>query len=239
MKNVTQTFAFAVMAKAPQAGLVKTRLVPPLTPGQAVKLGESFLADTVGVIRDLAKTAPVQPYIAYMPAGSEALMRGIAGCGIDLVLADGAPIADPGVTGIGRSLLHGTRSLLGLGHEGVCLISADSPSLPAAILAKAAALLARPGDRMVLGPAEDGGYYLIGLKAPHATVFQDIAWSTGVVAAETLARAASIGLDCALLPLWYDVDDGASLARLADALSTGTESAPRSAVALQQFGLAA
>jgi rSAM/selenodomain-associated transferase 1 len=234
-----QRLAFAVMAKAPQLGRVKTRLVPPLTPEQAMQLGESFLVDSIAVVRAVANIAPIQPYVAYMPVGSEALMRTIVGDDVDFVLADGALIDDPGVTGIGRSLLHATRSLLGQDHLGVCLISADSPSLPTAVLAEAAALLARPGDRLVLGPAEDGGYYLIGLKAAHAVIFQDIHWSTEIVAAETRARAASIGLECAMLPSWYDIDDQAALTRLSVALATGAEAAPCSALALQRFGLAA
>ena len=73
---------------------------------------------------------------------------------------------------------------------------------------------------MVLGVAEDGGYYLIGMKAPHAALFQDIAWSTDEVGAQTLARAATLGLEVVALPLWFDVDDAASLARLVDDLTT-------------------
>ena len=87
--------------------------------------------------------------------------------------------------------------------------------------------LARPGDRMVLGGAEDGGYYLIGLKAPHAALFRDIAWSTDQVAAQTLAQAATLGLEVVTLPPWFDVDDAASLTRLVDDLATrATASGP-------------
>jgi len=66
----------------------------------------------------------------------------------------------------------------------------------------------------VLGPADDGGYYLIGMKQPHAHLFADIAWSTGEVAAMTRARAAALGIELVALPTWYDVDDAATLARL-------------------------
>ena len=75
-----------------------------------------------------------------------------------------------------------------------------------------------PGDRVVLGPAEDGGYYCIGLKNPHARLFEDIDWSTERVFAQTMDRAREIGLDTAVLPVWYDVDDLASLRRLAEEL---------------------
>lgn len=233
-------FAFAVMAKTPRMGRVKTRLTPPLAPAQAVALGASFIADTAAVIHAAARaSAVIAPYIAYMPEGAEAELRALIDFEVGLVLADGTSVTDPGVTGIGRSLLQVTRSLLGQGYAGVCLVSADSPSLPAAILVKAAELLVKPDDRMVLGPAEDGGYYLIGLKAAHLRVFQDIVWSTETVAAETCARATSVGLDCALLPQWYDVDDRASLTRLIGALESGAEHAPRSAASLRQFGLLA
>lgn len=235
--------AFAVMAKAPQAGRVKTRLTPPLDPDQATALGASFVADTLDVVRNAARqtggTPAIDPYVAYMPAGTEAQMRAVVDFKVGLVLADGSPVADAGVTGIGRSLLHATRSLLGQGYRGLCLISADSPTLPVSILTQAAEALAPPGDRMVLGPAEDGGYYLIGLKAAHAAVFRDIAWSTETVAAQTAARAAAIGLACVMLPPWYDIDDRASLDRLITALGSGSETAPRTAVALGRFGLLA
>jgi hypothetical protein len=72
-------------------------------------------------------------------------------------------------------------------------------------------LLARPGDRAVLGPSRDGGYYLLGLRAPHRRLFEDVAWSTEQVAAQTRARAAEIGLPADILPEWYDVDDAQSL----------------------------
>lgn len=231
------SFAFAVMAKAPQAGRIKTRLTPKLTPEQVVALGATFIADTLAVVRTASATAAIEPFIAYMPAGTETQMRALVDFEIGLVLADGEPIADPGVIGIGRSLLHATQSLLARGYGGLCLISADSPTLPSSLLTAAADALARPGDRVVLGPAEDGGYYLIGLKCAHAALFRDISWSTATVAAETASRAAAIGLECVTLPLWYDVDDGRSLERLIAALEAGIETAPRSEAALRRFGL--
>jgi hypothetical protein len=78
--------------------------------------------------------------------------------------------------------------------------------------------LRRPGDRMVLGPADDGGYYLIGLKRACRHVFTDIPWGTAEVTRLTLSRAADIGLEVTLLPAWYDVDDGETLELLRDEL---------------------
>jgi glycosyltransferase A (GT-A) superfamily protein (DUF2064 family) len=74
--------------------------------------------------------------------------------------------------------------------------------------------LQKPGDRIVLGPAHDGGYYLIGLKRAHPELFANITWSTSTVFAETLAAAKSANLETIILPLWYDVDDAATLAIL-------------------------
>jgi glycosyltransferase A (GT-A) superfamily protein (DUF2064 family) len=93
----------------------------------------------------------------------------------------------------------------------MCLLNSDSPTLPVAYLVAAATALAVPGDRVVLGPSTDGGYYLIGLKQPHQRLFEDIDWSTERVAAQTLARANQLGLEVHQLPSWYDVDDAEAL----------------------------
>jgi glycosyltransferase A (GT-A) superfamily protein (DUF2064 family) len=90
--------------------------------------------------------------------------------------------------------------------------------VPAAAFEQAVAELNRPGDRVVLGGSHDGGYYLIGLKQTHPELFQNIAWSTSAVYAETLAAARAAGIDIVELPLWYDVDDDATLRILASEL---------------------
>jgi uncharacterized protein len=206
--------AIAVMAKAPRAGAVKTRLVPPLTHEAAMALSASFLRDVTENIALAARDAAITGYVAYAPAGLEGLFDGLLAPGTRLVLADGSGDAPPHVHGFGRCLLHAARSLFARGYAAVCLLNADSPNLPTALLSQAARVLAMPGDRVVLGPAEDGGYYVVGMKAPHARLFEDIAWSTGEVAARTRARAREIGLDTVDLANWYDVDDGAALLRL-------------------------
>jgi hypothetical protein len=86
------------------------------------------------------------------------------------------------------------------------------------LLRQAAEALAAPGERVALGPAEDGGYYLIGMKTAHPTLFANIDWSTGAVADQTRDRARKAGLDLVELAPWYDVDDSASLHRLVAAL---------------------
>jgi hypothetical protein len=90
--------------------------------------------------------------------------------------------------------------------------------VPQSAFADAARLLSQPGDRIVFGPSDDGGYYLIGMKKLHRRVFEEIDWSTERVADQTLERAAELGVKVELLPTWYDVDDRVTLRRLCDEL---------------------
>ena len=205
--------AFAVMAKAPRIGEVKTRLVPPLGAEEAANFSACFLKDIIANFIAAAKNAPVEGYVAYSPPGSEALFR-------DLVLPE-ILLLPPRRIGLGDSLLHAAEDLLAAGYCGACLVNADSPTLPTSILIEAVEALRKPGDRVVLGPASDGGYYLIGLKRPHRRLFEDIAWSTERVFRQTVERAASIGLEVVTLSPWYDVDNAASLRALCEEILTG------------------
>jgi glycosyltransferase A (GT-A) superfamily protein (DUF2064 family) len=101
------------------------------------------------------------------------------------------------------------------------VLNADSPTLPTAILVETASLLARPGDRAVIGPSTDGGYYLLGVKAAHRCLFDDIDWSTERVARQTKDRAREIGLPVHVLPAWYDVDESDALKTLYGELCEG------------------
>jgi len=213
--------AIAVMAKAPRPGEVKTRLAPPLARDMASALSAGFLRDITENIALAAGGMRIHPYVAYAPARSAAFFDGMLADGTRLILADGAGVAAPGVLGLGRCLLHAAQSLFAEGHDRVCLLNADTPTLPTALLSQAAAALAEDGDRVVLGPAEDGGYYLIGLKAPHAQLFADVAWSTSEVAQQTRERARALGLPVIELDQWYDVDDVPALHRLCCELTTG------------------
>jgi rSAM/selenodomain-associated transferase 1 len=213
--------AMGVMAKAPQPGRAKTRLCPPLHPGQAAELSAAFLRDITENIARAARAAPIHGHVAYAPAGAEAWFAGHLAEGTGLVLADGSPPMPPDVQGFGRSLLHAAQAMLVSGFGAACLLNSDSPTLPTALLIRAARVLLAPGERVVLGPADDGGYYLIGMKRPHAHLFADIAWSTGEVAAMTRARVAALGIELVALPTWYDVDDAATLARLVTEASGG------------------
>lgn len=236
--------AIAVMAKAPIAGRSKTRLVPPLSPEQAAALSGAFLADMTANITRAAREAPIDGWIAYAPSGAEPRLLPWAAPGTRFVLADGTGDMPPLVQGLGRCLVHAARSLFALGYTAVCLVNSDSPTLPTAILIRAASQLLREPTQVVLGPAEDGGYYLIGMGTPHDRLFADITWSSASVAHETRARAKEIGLTLTEFAPWYDVDDPASLHRLAAAIgarSAGMEPpflAPATLACLKDFGLA-
>ena len=208
------TCAIAIMAKAPRPGHVKTRLQAIVTPDEAAQLGAAFLRDVSGNVRAAAGHAPIHPYVAYAPAGQEARFDGLLVPGTGLVLADGAGGDAAGVDGFGRCLLHAIRALLARGYGAACVLNADSPTLPTAWLADAANRLLRPGRRAVLGPADDGGYWLLGMQAEEPGLFARIAWSTDAVAATTQARAAEAGIPLDTLGTWYDVDDRDGLHRL-------------------------
>jgi glycosyltransferase A (GT-A) superfamily protein (DUF2064 family) len=151
--------------------------------------------------------------VAYTPVGDEALFNGLLPKGFSLVPQRGH--------GFGERLRAAAEDILACGFGSVCLIDSDSPTVPRAAYEQATAELARPGDRIVLGPAADGGYYLIGMKKPHAAVFERIHWSTETVAAETRERAREASIELVELPLWYDVDDWPTLEILKAELLAG------------------
>jgi rSAM/selenodomain-associated transferase 1 len=201
--------ALGVMIKAPRAGASKTRLVPPLTHEEAARLSVAFLRDTAANMADACaedSDGEVQAVAVYTPAGAEDEFD-------KLLPPTFALLAQRGDT-FGARLFNAASDLLRLGYESCCLIDSDSPTLPRALLTAALAELRRPGDRLVLGPADDGGYYLIGMKRAHPRLFEEIAWSTADVLAQTVERARELNLDVGLLPAWYDVDDAATLRRL-------------------------
>jgi rSAM/selenodomain-associated transferase 1 len=195
--------AIAVMAKASIPGRAKTRLTPPLAAEEAAGLNTAFLRDIADNLIGASAFANIAPYMAFAPAGSAAFFREILPARIAL-LETVAP-------SFGECLFYAASTLLAAGHDAVCLLNSDSPTLPTAYLTAAATALAAPGDRIVLGPSTDGGYYLLGLKRPHRRLFEDIDWSTERVSVQTLARARELDLAVHQLPSWYDVDDADAL----------------------------
>jgi hypothetical protein len=171
------------------------------------------------------------------------LFDGHLATGTGFVLADGSPDMPENITGFGRCLVHAIQSLLADGFGAAVVVNSDSPTLPTEMLERTARLLAQPGERAVLGPADDGGYFLLGVKSAHAHLFADIAWSTGDVAAQTRTRAREIGLPLVELPTWFDVDDAGSLFRLINDLTVPSMTdglmpfaAPASAACLERLG---
>ncbi len=207
--------ALAIMAKAPRAGKVKTRLAPPLTLEQSAALNVCFLRDTAANIAGVAQHGAATGVVCYTPAGDEEAFDGL--------LPDGFVMIPQRGDGFGERLYCAATDLLSCGFHSVCLIDSDSPTLPHASLQVAVDTLLQPGGRVVLGGSDDGGYYLIGMNAPHRAVFERITWSTPSVLRETRARAAEAGLPVVELPLWYDVDDAATLRLLAGELLDGTQ----------------
>jgi rSAM/selenodomain-associated transferase 1 len=223
--------ALAVMTKAPQAGRVKTRLVPPLTPEEAAELNKCFLRDTAAAIsiacsrrsvsdagnryetgasHSEAATAQCCGVAVYTPVGAESAYYDILPAGFSLLPQRGDKF--------GERLYLAVEDLFKCGFDSVCLIDSDSPTVPGGNFAEAVELLSTNQDRVALGPSDDGGYYLIGVKKPHGRLFEQIDWSTERVLKQTIQRATEMGLEVKLLPPGYDVDDAVSLRRLCDEL---------------------
>jgi len=200
----------AFMAKASVPGRAKTRLVPPLTYEQAAELNTAFLQDVAANLllagRETERHAAIVGYAAYGPPGSSDFFRRI--------LPESVGLIEAWLPNFGDCLFHTIREILARGHDSAVVLNSDSPTLPTAFLVETAEVLARPGDRAVLGPSTDGGYYLLGLKTAHRRMFDDITWSTEQVAEQTLQRAREIGLDLHILPAWYDIDDIDGLRRV-------------------------
>lgn len=218
------TVAVAIVCKTPAAGTSKTRLNPPLCPEDCAEISACFITDLARTI-DLLTPDGVVGCAVYTPKGSEAVLRKLLPARFELTLQ--------GEGTLGERLLQGNIDLLAQGHEGVILVSSDSPTLPLSIL-QGAVRAVRQGDCVVLSPAYDGGYTLIGLSKPHARLFADIPWSTSTVYALTVARAKEINIPVVNVPGWYDVDDAASLDMLESELAgypvpfsglTGTDAA--------------
>jgi rSAM/selenodomain-associated transferase 1 len=194
--------ALLVVTKRPVPGRSKTRLVPPLSHAQAAALYECFLRDSLELMRQVPGS---QPVVAYTPGRASAYFAALAP-DFDLLPQQGH--------GLGARLDNALTHYLDLGYRRVVAMDSDSPTLPLAYLVAAFEALARPND-VVLGPADDGGYYLIGLKQPAPRLLRQVRMSTSHVLRDTLALARQEGLRVKLLPGWYDVDDRQSLARLA------------------------
>ena len=198
-----------IMAKQPIPGQVKTRLCPPLTPEEAAEFASTFLSDSVASAKQ-ANCAEV--VLAYSPATARDWFAERFP-GIALIPQQG--------NDLGERLKNVLDAAWKLRYQPCVVIGTDSPDLPNTYLQEAFEAL-RPGSEshdLVLGPSEDGGYYLIGLKWRHPELFTEITWSTNQVLEQTLQRANSLHLRVHLLPTWQDVDTFADLQALQARLS--------------------
>ena len=209
------------MAKAPAPGRSKTRLVPPLQAFQAAALQTAMLLDTVECCR--REVADVGLLVA---GEADAAALG--------VLCPGLPIEAQAGQGLGEALRLGLAASIARAGA-TALVSADIPGTPPGEVARAFALLADGAD-IVLGPAMDGGYWLVAARAAHDGPFRDIPWSTPATLSVTLERCRDAGLRVALLQAWRDVDTAADLAALVS--SAVLLGAPRTAAAIGGLGLA-
>ena len=211
-------YALALMTKAPRPGEVKTRLVPPLTNREAAQLNRCFLQDTgvaisnccSGLMAPNSRTLMVYGIAVYTPVGAESDYA-------DILPADFILLPQRGGN-FGERLYLAAGDLFKSGFAAVCLIDSDSPTIPAESFNSAVELLSLPGNRIVLGPCDDGGYYLIGLKQLNRELFERIDWSTERVFQQTKQRATELGVEVHELPRGFDVDDRATLHRLYDEL---------------------
>ena len=194
------------MAKAPIEGQVKTRLMGTLSPAEAAELYANFLRDTfflMEVLQDERETVAL--ILCYWPEGEEESFENIEREGSLMLLQRGDDL--------GERLVNCLTDLFDFGFESLVVIGGDTPTLPVEILDEAFDQLAGEAD-VVLGPSEDEGYYLIGMRQLHAELFRDIPWGSAGVLAATRRQASIAGLRLIEMPLWYDVDTLEDLDRL-------------------------
>lgn len=206
-----------IMAKVPETGRVKTRLCPPLKPEQAAALARAFLSDTWAELQRLQKVRAVLCY-----AGDVALLPAELNIAEDDLWPQ--PVGDLGARmeyALARGLAQASR---------VALIGSDAPALPAMLIARALDSLSEADA--VLGPSLDGGYYLLATRRHESGLLANLPWSAPNTLRATYQRLRRRGYRVARLPVWFDVDDRASLTLLQTCLRANLVCAPATALAL-------
>ena len=207
-----------VMVKAPRAGLVKTRLAHQLSESEAARLAACFAQDVVlnarRVMADLI--------IAHAPSDSHPMLESLLPPGLIWIEQQGEDL--------GERLEAVVAQAAALGFGPLIVIGTDSPTLPNSFIKTACDALTTGDADVALGPAEDGGYYLVGLRHPFPHLFQNIAWSTPLAYRQTADNAFRLGLRLRELPRWYDVDTFADLLRLRDEIFSDEEARERAQV---------
>jgi hypothetical protein len=223
----TRANALAVMAKAPLAGQVKTRLLPALTAQDAAELSRFLLVDQLNHLQELDAT---DFYLAFAPDEARLLMKQLAPPCFCLLPQQGDDL------GVRMAAIFVRLSQMG--HKNIVLIGGDLPPVPLRYFAEAYAFLATPNQRVVLGPSRDGGYYLVGANQPTPEIFQGMSWSHSQVLAQTRDKLACLQIDCHLLPLWLDIDTVDDLCHLESFLDAALEKAMKNTLPLlRRLGL--
>lgn len=190
-----------IFTRIPQLGQVKTRLAAVMGEPRALALHRSLLRRTVRMACN-ATLAPVQIWVT-----------GTGTLGADVPSDLAITVHQQQGEDLGERMHHALTAALE-SAAGAVIIGTDCPGLDAGYLRDALTLLDQ-GEELVLGPAADGGYVLIGLRAPEAQLFRGVAWGTDAVLAQTLERALALGLHPQRLPTRVDIDEVADLPLLA------------------------
>lgn len=213
--------ALLVFAKAPVPGTVKTRLCPPLTPKSAATLYRAMLRDTTLI----ATASGCETFFCYSPRGSRGMLRAVIG---------NRRFRWQGIGDLGARLARCFQRAFAIGYGKVIAIGADSPTLPVERITDAVRELDRAD--LVIGPADDGGYYLIGLSHWAPDVFQAIPWSTRDVVSRTIACARKRRMSWSVIATLHDVDGPSDLTVLISEIRRGL-SVPHTERALRRLGL--
>jgi uncharacterized protein len=204
--------ALVIFAKAPIPGHVKTRLCPPLTQDEAATLHGSFVLDVVERTKAAATRfkLPLDRYLACAPSSAHVFFK-------IMEERHGVKLIDQIGDDLGGRMTETFEALFARGCHRVVIVGTDVPTLPLDHFKQALAQLET--HDLVLGPALDGGYYLIGLRKPAPDLFTNIPWSTDRVLNMTQEKASGLGLTMATIPPWRDVDTIEDLKALIEAES--------------------
>ena len=230
MRSSGSDRVLVIMAKAPRPGAVKTRLESSLSPEAVTAFYCCLLDDTLALARSLGDVE-----VAIMCPDSD-VNELVQLAGTQLANNDASVVAQKG-----EGLAAGLTSVFAHFAEGhqrrIIAFNSDSPHLPRSVLEDAFETLA--AHDVVVGPTHDGGYYLVGAKASHPTLFAGDGMGTSSALEQLLARARALELSVGFADPFYDVDVADDLARLAAELRLAPERAPRTAAWLKEWELAA
>ncbi len=220
MKNI-----LIVFAKAPILGRVKTRLAPPLSYRQSYVLHRAFIKDT---LKRITRLKDIKPCLGYYPKGYKHKFKGLLPPGMELFCQQGKNLGQRMQNALKRYLVQNGK---------VVIIGADIPGLPLGYIREAFNQLDE--HEVVLGPAADGGYYLVGSKLIPPEIFTEIAWGTDKVYEQTCARLNHSGYKYSNISPWFDVDRPQDLSRLKQLLEQNPQILPATRKVMASFPVAA